>query len=256
MSIEWKQLPAEGTEIGADTEKREITAYASVFGVVDQVGDIVHRGAFTQTLKHRMPKNLIKVLGFHRELIGELSHAEEDTTGLLTVSKISKTRGGDEVLELARDGALTHMSIGYEAVKHDQSTLATGRTVRNLREIKLFEVSPVDFPANEEARILSVKTARKDIGTFAEVLRSAQFVGDVAGEALTEEEARAVLTIMLAMLPPESPLRERIEALTADPGDSTPEPEAVEAEESASAALAELVSAVGGWTNALRGVRA
>jgi len=78
----------------------------------------------------------------------------------------------------------------------------------------------------------------------------------VAGEALTEEEARAVLTIMLAMLPPESPLRERIEALTADPGDSTPEPEAVEAEESASAALAELVSAVGGWTNALRGVRA
>ena len=72
--------------------------------------------------------------------------------------------------------------------------------MRNLREIKLFEVSPVDFPANEEARILSVKAARKDIGTFAEVLRSAQFVGDVAGEALTEEEARAVLTIMLLLL--------------------------------------------------------
>lgn len=230
---EWKVAP-DLANVGADVDKREITAYASVFGVIDSYGDIVHRGAFTQTLKERLPKGLIKYLGFHRDVIGKLAHAEEDSTGLLTVGRISKTRAGDEVLELARDGALTHMSFGYEAIKWDTSESAVGDgRIRNLREVKLLEVSPVDFPANEEARILSVKDAFSGAG-FSGV------------EALTDEEAQAVISALCPALPSESPLRAQLESLLAGVGEKSA-PAEVEVN------TAELAEALTAFAATLRG---
>ena len=105
------------TELKADVSKRRIEGYASIFGNVDMGMDISHPGSFAKTIKERMPKNSIKFMRDHRELIGRPEHLEEDSKGLLTVNIVSKTRLGDETLEMVRDGTRTEMTYGYDVIK-------------------------------------------------------------------------------------------------------------------------------------------
>lgn len=144
-------------EVKADADKRVIEGYASTFGNIDQYGDIVHPGAFTKTLRERLPKNLIKVRFQHRDPIGLPVHAEEDSKGLFTVSKISATPLGDTVLQLARDGVVDRMSIGYGVVKWEDEE-QDGRRITHLKELKLYEYSLTDLPVNEEAIVTTVKS--------------------------------------------------------------------------------------------------
>jgi hypothetical protein len=53
------------------------------------------------------------------------------------------------------------MSIGYDPVQSDYSTV-DGKQVRNLRQVKLYEISLVSFPANPEAQVTALKTASGD----------------------------------------------------------------------------------------------
>ncbi len=46
-TLQYKFLPA---EFKVDKGKRTVEGYASIFGNVDQYGDIVHPGAFTESL--------------------------------------------------------------------------------------------------------------------------------------------------------------------------------------------------------------
>ena len=80
----------------------------------------------------------------------------EDSKGLYVEGKISKTRLGDEALELMRDGVVDRMSIGF-SIPNGKSDWDDSMMVRRIKEVKLFEFSPVTFPANEAAVITSVK---------------------------------------------------------------------------------------------------
>ena len=63
-----------------------------------------------------------------------------------------------------KQGALNGLSIGYREI------LASSKgNVRSLTELELYEISPVTFPANTEARITGIKSER--IANFAEQLR-------------------------------------------------------------------------------------
>lgn len=62
--------------------------------------------------------------------------------------RILPTPRGDEVLAGIREGAITEASIGFETVR-DQIVLQDGRRIRYLHEIKLWDVSPVNWGANE-----------------------------------------------------------------------------------------------------------
>lgn len=143
-------------ELKADEEKRLIEGYASTFGDVDLVGDVVEPGAFTKTIRERMSKGLIKVRYRHTDPIGKPVHLEEDSKGLFTVSKISKTARGDEVLELAKDGVADRMSIGYRVIRWEPENV-DGRTITHLKELELREYSITDLAINEDAIITSVK---------------------------------------------------------------------------------------------------
>jgi phage head maturation protease len=67
------------------------------------------------------------------------------------------------------------MSIGYDVVKDDYKMLGTKR-VRLLKEVRLWEFSPVTFAANDMAKILAVKTLimQKDYDTMEKVLAYAK----------------------------------------------------------------------------------
>ena len=141
-----------------DLAGRVFSGYASTFDV-DLGGDIITPGAFKKTIDGRQDK--IKVLWQHNEPIGKSMRLYEDSIGLFVEGKVSKTRLGDEAIELMRDRVVDQMSIGF--------TIPAGRSemsddgLRIIREVKLFEFSPVTFPMNENAIITSVKSMKEAI---------------------------------------------------------------------------------------------
>jgi HK97 family phage prohead protease len=154
--METKALKFDDSQV--NMEERTFKGYASTFGNVDEVGDIIEAGAFTKTISERGPggSKQIKILWQHDEPLGMPLLMQEDSKGLYVEGKISKTRLGDEALELMRDGVVDRMSIGF-SIPGGKSEWDSKMGVRRIKEVKLFEFSPVTFPANEMATIEGVK---------------------------------------------------------------------------------------------------
>jgi phage head maturation protease len=123
-----------------------------------------------------------------REPIGKWSIMEEREEGLWVEGKltlgVSRAR---EVYELMRDGAVTGLSIGYRTRKYD---LDGENDIRILKDVELFEVSAVSGPANEEARIARVKSA-KDFANLATVREANQALRDAG---FSQREANAFIS--------------------------------------------------------------
>jgi hypothetical protein len=84
---------------------------------------------------------------------------------------ISDTQRGRDALALLNDGAIEGISIGYEAVKGaiEYEKAADGRTIRHLKELKLYEFSLVTFPMNELAEITALKEQEQALVQQAQV---------------------------------------------------------------------------------------
>ena len=116
-------------------------------------------GAFTKTLQEN--KARIKVLYQHNPdwAIGVPTRMDENSDGLLVDAKISKTTMGNDVMILLRDKVITELSIGFDPIKYEMvdEGLTIGQ-VRHIKEMRLWEFSPVTFAANSDAKISSVNS--------------------------------------------------------------------------------------------------
>jgi HK97 family phage prohead protease len=145
-----------------DTDQEGVfEGYGATFGNEDLGRDIIAKGAFKKTLgETRKLKRLPRMLWMHKsdEPIGVWTEMREDDTGLYVKGKLATTQRGRDTLELVRMGAVDGLSIGFQTVnaKMDDKTGA-----RTLTEVRLFEVSPVAFPMNPEARVTAVKAAEE-----------------------------------------------------------------------------------------------
>jgi len=150
--MELKSVP---TQFKA-TSKREIEGHAAVFGNRDSYGDIIQPGAFARTLAN--DRGRVKVLWQHdpSNPIGRPVEMREDDRGLFVKARIADTTLGRDAMALFEAGVVDELSIGYDAVVEEWDN---DRGVRLLREIKLWEFSPVTWAANELARITAVKQA-------------------------------------------------------------------------------------------------
>jgi HK97 family phage prohead protease len=188
--MEYKSLQIKDADV--NLEQRIIRAYASTFDL-DQGNDIIHPGSFKKTISERLDR--VKVLRNHSDLIGRPISAIEDGKGLLTESYIGKHDLGEETLMLAKDGILDSLSIGY-SVPSGKSNYSGD--IRNIHEVKLFEWSVVDFPMNEAARIIDVKSIETAIknGTLnqKELKSLVDMLGDLTA-LLKDEPSSDTLTI-------------------------------------------------------------
>jgi HK97 family phage prohead protease len=144
-------------QLKAASESGVIEGYGSVFGVRDSYDDIVAPGAFARTLAEaKLSGRMPAMLWQHRpdEPIGAWTEMREDDTGLFVKGQLADTQRGREALELVKLGALSGLSIGFvtKSYSYEKSTGIT-----TLTDVDLWEVSPVTFPANAEARISAVK---------------------------------------------------------------------------------------------------
>lgn len=149
----------------------EFEGYGSVFGNTDLGGDIVIKGAFTDTLKAFATKGTMPAMLWAHDPtqpIGEWLSMEEDERGLrvkgqLWCSGCGLDRKPITEADRARNLMLANgpkgLSIGFN-VPQDGSAIeeVDGQIVRVIRKADLWEVSPVVFAMNPEAAVTVAKS--------------------------------------------------------------------------------------------------
>ena len=135
------------------TEGAVIEGYASRFGLPDQGGDIVAKGAFGASLARLAAKgDKVRMLWQHdpTKPIGVWDEIREDETGLWVKGRLlSEVALAREAATLIDAGAIDGLSIGYRTVRAEKDQ--KGRRV--LTEVELWEVSLVTFPMLPEAKL-------------------------------------------------------------------------------------------------------
>jgi HK97 family phage prohead protease len=151
-------------------ENGSFSGYASIFGKIDQGGDVVMPGAFQKSLLKR-GANQIRMLFQHdpKEPIGFWRDIRETDIGLRVIGQL--TPGVQRSAELARliqNSAIDGLSIGFRTVR---ASSRTHSAARKLFEVDLWEISIVAFPMLDVARIAnpniasSLKAATKTLST-------------------------------------------------------------------------------------------
>lgn len=157
----------------------EISGYASLFGSVDQGGDVVAKGAYGASLAAGgAAGRRVKMLWQHdpAQPIGVWDEVREDARGLWVKGRIlDSVAKGREAAALIAAGAIDGLSIGYRTVR----AAKTQSGQRILSELDLWEVSLVTFPMLPSARV----AAKGDFVSVGEVLRD---MADVFRDARTQ----------------------------------------------------------------------
>lgn len=157
IPVEHKAVALELKEMDADGN---IAGYGSIFGNVDQGGDVVLPGAFTKSCDdYRMSGRKLKMLWQHdpSQPIGVWHTMKEDSKGLFLEGKVLEAvERGKEAVALLKAGAIDGLSIGYRTTKSDYRQHECGE-IREIMEAELWETSLVTFPMNTEATVTDVK---------------------------------------------------------------------------------------------------
>lgn len=163
-------MPLEIKEAHVDEDRNvgRFEGLGSVFDVEDLGGDVVVKGAFSESLKKRRPVMLWQ----HdiKQPIGVFTKAEETDKGLYLEGEINlDVEKGREAYALMKQGAISGLSIGYFVEDYEDK-----KGVRYLKKLSLHEVSIVTFPMNEMATVASVKSI-STIRDFEQVMREIGF---------------------------------------------------------------------------------
>jgi len=172
-----------GLDVKAVTDAGVIEGYASVFGgSPDSYGDIIAPGAFASTLtEHKRSGTMPLMLWGHdasQPPIGSWDDMAEDGKGLWVQGSIDlEDPMGQRVYRGLKAKRMKGLSIGYDTRDSEQDNK---RGVRILKDVKLWEVSPVNFPAQDRAKVDTVKSRIRTgelptLPEFEEFLREAGF---------------------------------------------------------------------------------
>lgn len=139
-------------EMRAATEGNTLVGYAAVFDSPSEpmpFREFVRRGAFTKTLKDGADVRLLidhEGVPLARTKSGTLQLIE-DERGLRVEAELDPTNpDAARIMSALRRGDLSQMSFAFRVVKDSWNK---ERTVRELREVQLYDVSVVTFPAYE-----------------------------------------------------------------------------------------------------------
>lgn len=158
--MNYKTLPQFTKQIS----DRTVTGIFAVHGNIDDGGDRSWPGSFRNTeiggrdrtvflWQHNSMEPPVAVIKAIRELSRDqlpasvLAYAP-DATGAVEVARdYLDTPRGNEILTGLKAGAIDEMSYAYEVARYDFETI-DGRQIRNLRELKLYDISDVNWGLN------------------------------------------------------------------------------------------------------------
>lgn len=175
---ETKTFP--GYVLKADQDSGIVEAYVSIMGIIDDDNppDLIEQGAFKKSVQERGPagSNRIRVLWQHawdnviglplvikehgrKQLPGEvLARYPEASGGLFTRTQfILDVQQAREAFALYKSGAMSEWSIGFDNLDSVFDQDEEGKTFRRIKEIRLWEYSPVTWGANPGTITTDVK---------------------------------------------------------------------------------------------------
>jgi HK97 family phage prohead protease len=177
---------AVGYVVNTDQAEGIVEAIVNVFGIIDTQKDIIHPGAYKKSLNERGNQIRVKVLDNHQansvvnivakaldihevnraQLPEEVRSQWPDATGGLYAKMQFMLDDPTSLAVFKRIdfGASNEYSIGLEIVDQDFSVIKTdegNQRVRNIRQLALFDVSPVIWGANEATATTAVKGVTK-----------------------------------------------------------------------------------------------
>lgn len=140
-------------EVRSSNDGTVLEGYAAVFDSPSEPlpwTEFVKRGAFSKTLKDGADVRLLidhEGIPLARTRSGTLS-LEEDERGLRVEAELDPTNpDAARVISAMRRGDMNQMSFAFRTIKDSWSN---DRQSRELREVQLYDVSVVTFPAYEQ----------------------------------------------------------------------------------------------------------
>jgi HK97 family phage prohead protease len=154
-------------QLAFDVDRAEdgltLEGYGAVFNEFTEIEDNygVYRerimpGAFKRTLGQRMP-----ILQFDHGAhpligsipLGRITSIVEDDHGLRVKARLSDNWLVQPVRDAIRDGGITGMSFRFRIMDETWARGSDGMEERSIREVALYEVGPVVFPAYEQTSV-------------------------------------------------------------------------------------------------------
>jgi HK97 family phage prohead protease len=152
-------------ELRAESDGNTIVGYAAIWDSPSEPMpfiEYVKRGAFSKTLNDGADVRLLvdhEGVPLARTKSGTLT-LEEDDRGLRMEAKLDPSNpDAARMISAMRRGDLSQMSFAFRTVKDQWSS---DRMTRELREVQLFDVSLVTFPAYEET-VAELRTKREPV---------------------------------------------------------------------------------------------
>jgi len=137
----------------------EVEGYAAVFNVEADVfwfREIIEPGAFARAIREKQDvralwnHNTDKVLGRTKN---DTLSLEEDDHGLRVRFTPPDTQDGRDALTLIERRDVDQMSFSFMATVEQWDEKQGEKSLRHVKEVDLFDVSPVTFPAYEQTEI-------------------------------------------------------------------------------------------------------
>lgn len=185
-----------------DDGTRKIHGYAAIFDALSQplfgFREVIKPGAFKKTLKEAD----VRALHNHdpNYVLGRKSartlRLKEDEKGLAMEIDPPDTSFANDLLVSIERGDVNQSSFGFTTVK-DFWFMEGDTQIRELREVKLLDVSVVTFPAYHQTEV-HVRAVLDSFGIAPDRLAAALFRAQ-AGQALSEEERRMIAATMDVM---------------------------------------------------------
>lgn len=145
-----------------------ISGYFSTYDrTPDSYGDVIAKGAFTETIAKRKESGHPFPLCWNHDLnliIGSVNPEDiQDTDkGPLMTASFFNSELAQEKREIVKSGVVFQFSFAYDVLEAGPTELEDGTKANELRKLDLFEVSIVPIPANQNAVMTEVKAGRRN----------------------------------------------------------------------------------------------
>lgn len=182
-------------EVRAKPKGFEFRGYAAKFGSLssDLGGfvETVRAGAFQKTIQESDVRALFNhdvniVLGRNRA--GTLRLAE-DSTGLAYEIDAPDTMAARDLATSMERGDITQSSFGFDTIHDTWTTSDAGYPKRSLNEVRLYDVSPVVFPAYDDtASVVAKRSLARHLNVDEDLLDSVDLRALLAGKVQSERD--------------------------------------------------------------------
>jgi HK97 family phage prohead protease len=181
----------------SDFEAGKFRGVASVFGsIVDTFPNrtVIEPGAFAKTIADRSRR--IKILQQHDLTtiwIGLPTLLAESAEGLVLDASLNQSQGGRDVAAAMKHAAELNMvdaielSIGFDVLNFDMREADDGEVIRHITELRLWEVSVVNFGADRQTKVLEAANMQIDGEWFTTTVDQLVLGVERQGDQLREE---------------------------------------------------------------------